>query len=91
MYGNVFGLEKYKDGGTRYTNFTTRDNHKLQTLQNRVNRILLSSNYRTPTTELLRRTNSLSVQQMIAFQTLLMTFKILQTSKPSLLSEEDKI
>ena len=36
VYGNVFGLEAYKDKSTKYMNFTKKDNNKLQVLQNRV-------------------------------------------------------
>ena len=87
VYGNVFGLEKYKDTGSRYVNFTTRDNNRLQTLQNKVNRILTNSRQGTSTSDLLKRTNSLSIQQMIAYQTLITTFKILKTSKPAYLAK----
>ena len=34
VYGNVFGIERYKQHGTRYLNYTLRDNKKLQMLQN---------------------------------------------------------
>ena len=83
VYGNVFGLEKYKEVNSRYSSFTTRDNNKLQILQNGVNRLLLGADKYTSTSELLQRTHSLSIQQMIAFQTVLMTYKILKTEKPS--------
>ena len=69
-------------------NFTKKDNNKLQVLQNRVNRILTKRNNRTSTQELLTLTNSLSVQQLIALQTILMTYKILMTSKPSYLANK---
>ena len=70
VFGTVFGLAKYKDKGTRYINFTTRYNNNLQTLQNKLNRILTNSKMRTPTRELLENKGPFSVQQMIALQTL---------------------
>ena len=45
----------------------------------------------TPTTTLLSKTNSLSIQQLIAKSTLMMVFKILQTSKPKYLAEKMKV
>ena len=90
VFGNVFGLQQYKDGQTKYVNYTTRDNNKLQVLQNRLNRILTRSKLRTPTEDLLNMTHSLSVQQMIAQQTLVMIYKILQISKPAYLANKIK-
>ena len=88
VYGNVFGLEKYKEVNSRYLSFTTRDNNKLQILQNGVNRLLLGADKYTSTSELLKRTHSLSIQQMIAFQTIVMTYKILKTKKPSYIASK---
>ena len=86
VFGNVFGLDKYKETNSRYTSFTTSDNNKLQVLQNSLNRLLTGADYNTPTVELLERSDSLSIQQMIAFQTVIMTYKIMRSSKPSYLA-----
>ena len=89
VFGNVFGLDKYKETNNKYTSFTMADNHKLQVLQNSLNRLLIPRvEYNTPTLELLEKTDSLSVQQMIAFQTLVMTFKIMKNRKPSYLANK---
>ena len=88
VFGNVFGLDKYKEENNRYTSYTMADNNSLQVLQNKLNRLLTGSPYNTPTIELLQQTNSLSIQQMIAFQTIVMTFKILKSKKPSYLSNK---
>ena len=88
LFGNVFGLEVYKDDESRYQNYTIKDNYKIQVLQNKINRILTRSGKRTSTKELLNMTKSLSVQQMIAYQTLVMTYKILQTTKPVYISNK---
>ena len=88
VFGNVFGLERYKEENNRYTSYTMADNHNLQVLQNKVNRLLTGSLYNTPTIDLLEETGSLSIQQMIASQTLLMTYKVLQSRKPSYLSKK---
>ena len=38
LYGNVFGLDEYKEDSSRYQSFTKKDNQKLQVLQNNLNR-----------------------------------------------------
>lgn len=87
LFGNIFSLPSYKDNGSRFISFTQKDNRILQTLQNKVNRILTKSPYRTSTEALLKKTGSLLIQQMIAMQTLIMTFKVLKSKKPSYLSD----
>ena len=81
-------MEKYRESNRRYVGFTTRDNKKLQTLQNKVNRMLVPCDFDTPTADLLQLTDSLSVHQMVAYQTLVMTHKIAQTRKPSYIADK---
>ena len=88
VFGNLFGLDKYKEENSRYTSYTMANNNSLQVLQNKLNRLLTGSQYNTPTIELLQQTDSLSIQQMIAFQTIVLTFKILKSKKPSYLSRK---
>ena len=83
VFGNVFGIEDYTEVNRRHTSFTRKDNNKIQTLQNKVNQILTDSDPMTPTADLLRLTDSLSVHQMIAYFTVVMTHKIVQSGKPS--------
>ena len=82
VYGHVFGLDFYKERNNRYSSFTTSDNRRLQVLQNKVNRLITGADKRTSTSNLLEMTDSLSVQQMIGYQTLIMTYKILDSKKP---------
>ena len=89
VFGNVFGLEKYRDTNNKFSSFTKSDNKKLQVLQNSL--MLTESEYKTPTEELLEKSDSLSIQQMIALQTLTMTYKIIKTGKPTYLAERLKI
>ena len=56
-------------------------------MQNKLNRLITGAQQGTPTSTLLEQTDSLSVQQMIAFQTMLMTAKILKSRKPTYLSD----
>ena len=64
VFGNVFGMEKYKEQNRRYMSFTVKDNNRLQILQNKVNRLLLDADPLTPTADLLQLTNSLSIHQI---------------------------
>lgn len=86
VFGNVFGLDVYKDSGTRYTSYTKEDNRKLQVLQNSVMRLLTNKPKGTATITLLEDTGSLSIQQMIAAQTLVLVHKVLRSSKPAYLA-----
>ena len=90
VFGNVLGIDNYAEVNRRYTSFTRKDIGKIQTLQNKVNRMLSDSDFLTPTADLLRLTDSLSVHQMIAYSTVLMTHKIVQSGKPSYLAERMK-
>ena len=86
VFGHVFGLDIYRDIRTRYHSFTREDSRRLQVLQNSVMRLLSGKTRSTPTVQLLECTKSLSVQQLIASQTLVMVHKVVQTSKPAYLA-----
>ena len=90
VFGHVFGLDRYRDTATRYPSFTKEDSRKLQVLQNSLMRLLTMRKQGTPTSTLLKLTNSLSVQQMVAIQTLAMVHKVLTTSKPAYLAKKLK-
>ena len=90
LFGNVIGLEEYKEDNSRHQSFTAKDNQKLQVLQNKLCRLLLRARYDTPTETLLNQTNSLSVQQMIGYHTALLAHKIVKAGKPSYLNEKLK-
>ena len=87
VFGNVMGLEEFKENNSRYQSYTVKDNNKLQVLQNKLNRLLLNARFDTPTEVLLRETSSLSIQQMIAYHTTLLARKILTSGKPHHLKE----
>ena len=91
VFGNVFGLATYKEKNSRYSSFTVNNNHQLQVLQNKVNRLLIGAEYNTPTADLIRDTDSLSVQQMIAYQTAVAVHKITRANKPTYLANKMKI
>ena len=61
-----------------------------QVLQNKVNILLTNAKYDTPTENLLKETNSLSVQQMIAYHSALLAYKVVKSGKPSYIKERLK-
>ena len=87
VFGNVLSMEKYSDQNSRFQSYTMKDNYKLQVLQNNLNRVLLNAKYDTPTEVLLKETNSLSVQQMIAYQSAVLAHKIINSGKPSYIAD----
>ena len=56
--------------------------------QNKLNRLLVNADYKTPTSDLLTATGSLSIQQLIAYQTAVMAYKINQSKKPHYLHQK---
>ena len=91
VFGNIFGLDRYKEENRNYFSFTMKDNNNIQVLQNKLNRLLLNADYTTPTSELLDQTGSLSVHQMIAYHTAITTHKIIKSGKPSYIADKFKM
>ena len=91
VFGHVFGLDTYNDSNTRCLSYTKEDNRKIQVLQNSVMRLLTGMRRSTPTLTLLKETKSLSVQQMIAFQSLIMVHKVVHSGKPVYLADRLKL
>ena len=91
VFGNIFGLDRYKSENRRYISFTVKDNNNLQVLQNKLNRLLLNAEYNTPTSDLLSRTDSLSIHQMVAHQTAVSAYKIIKTGKPTYIAAKLKV
>ena len=91
VFGNVFGLDKYRVIKTKSVSFTREDNRRLQVLQNSVMKLLTGTPRRTATTTLLQMTNTLYVQQLVAYHTLTMVNKVITTSKPAYLASRLKI
>ena len=36
LFSNIWGLDSYKEGGTRFSSFTKEDNRKIQSLRTRL-------------------------------------------------------
>ena len=83
----MHGLDIYRDTKGRSAGMTMINCNKLQVLQNSVNRLITEGRQGTATAELLDDTNSLSVQQMVAYYKLIMVHKITLTGKPDYLAK----
>ena len=90
VFGNIFGLDQYKEENRRYFSYTVKDNNNLQVLQNKMNKLLLNADHNTPTADLLKQTDSLSIHQMVAYQTAVSTYKIIKSGKPSYIAAKIK-
>ena len=75
VFGNIFGMDTYKEENRKYFSFTVKDNNTLQVLQNKLNRLLLYAQYNTPTADLLEQTGSISIHQMVAYQTAVLRWR----------------
>ena len=91
VFGTIFGLESYKEENSRSTSFTIKDNHNLQVLQNKLNQLILGADFTISTSDLLKETDSLSIQQMITYQTAVTAFRIRKTNKPKYIAERMKV
>ena len=86
VFGIVHGLEIYRDTKGKLAGMTMTDCNKLQVLQNSVNRLITGARQGTATADLPDDTNSLSIQKMVAYYTLIMVHKITMTGKPDYLA-----
>ena len=85
MFGNTWGYDTNDTNKRRFSSFTKNDCHRLQVLQNKVLRLKTGLSKDTPTKTLLEKSNDMSVHQIITYHTLLSTFKILKSNKPTYL------
>ena len=71
-----------QEGEIRKNAFTKANLHNLQILQNKVMRLQAKCGYATPVKELLKKTDSLSINQLIAYTSIMTIFKIKQFKEP---------
>ena len=82
VWGAVWHLPGYDDRDRAYTSISKEDMGRLQVMQNSVLRLQTGLGWHTPTAELVRRAGQLSVHQLVAYHTLLQTYKCKMTSQP---------
>ena len=82
LFSNCWGVETMQEGVIRRNSFTQANLRALQILQNKVLRLLTGHSYDTHIKTLLKDSEMMSVNQMIAFSTINTTFKIKKSGKP---------
>ena len=83
-WGRVWHIPGSLDEETRTSPSITKDDlKKLQVLQNKCMRIICSSDYKTPTSVLLQKTNALSVHQLMAQLSLSQMYGIFHNKLPA--------
>ena len=87
LFGNVWGIETMEDTETRQSSFTKSNLRSLQVLQNKVLRLMTGCGYNTHNTELFEKSGMLSVNQLIAYTTLVSIFKVKLSGKPQYLAD----
>ena len=87
VFGIVHGLAMCRDTSGRSAGMTVTDCNKLQVLQNIVNTLITGARQGVTTADLLSDTDSLSIQQTVAYFTLIMVHKVTMTGKPSYLAD----
>ena len=85
------GLAIYRDTRGWLAGITVNDCNQLQVLQNSVNRLITGARDGVATADLLSSTNTLLVQQIVAYYTLIMVHKITMTGKPAYLAGRLKL
>ena len=91
LFANIWGLKTTQEGETRNNSFTQSHLRSLQTLQNKILRLLSGLKYETPTVQLLEKTKMLSVNQLVAYTTMMIVFKVHDSSEPVYLAKRLKI
>ena len=89
--GNVFGLKNFDDKNRRFSAFTREDIRKLQVLQNKTLRLRSGLNRYTSTATLLEHCKELSVNQLVAYHTLLSVHRAVRDGKPKALFNKIKL
>ena len=87
VFGSLRGLNTRNETEVRHNSFTKANLRALQTLQNKVVRLMTGHGYDTPVVELFKDCDLLSVNQLIASSTLNSIFKIKLSSEPVYLAE----
>ena len=91
LFGNIWGFATLADGETRYNSFTKSNIRALQVLQNKILRLLTGHPYRTPVIQLLQDSDMLSVNQLVAYTTIMIAYKVQQAKEPKYLADKLKM
>ena len=87
----VFGNVWFQGEDIRSKSFTKEDCRKIQVLQNKLARLKTRLPRSTPTETLLQQSNDLSIHQLIALHSLLLTYKIIKSNRPYYIAKKLKL
>ena len=88
VYGNVWYTDVHDGINERNHSFTKANLNTLQTLQNKVIRLLTGQGYDTHIVDLGRESGILSVNQLVAYMTILSVYKIKKSGEPTYLANQ---
>ena len=91
VFANCWSECNLDESVQRFTTFTRNDNAKLQVLQNKVMRLKCGLPFDTPTTELIKATGDLSVQQLTAYLTLTTAQRAIVQQQPRYFASKLKL
>ena len=90
VFRNVSGLQNYREGSSM-AEITSDDCNKLKMIKNSLIRFLTGARKGTTTNDLLERTGTMSIMQMVAYHTLTMVHNVIQTGKPEYIANKLEI
>ena len=93
LTSSVWGIYGYAEQERQHLACTKQDMHKLQSLQRQAALLLVDQTtlqLHHPTEEILQSVNWLSVHQLCVYSILMLTYRVLQSSKPVYLSDRLK-
>ena len=82
VWGGVWGIPGVLEENIKKTSISKEDMRRLQVIQNKVMKIQTNMKYGTPTNILLKKTNSLSVHQLIAHYSMTQVYKVMKSQQP---------
>jgi hypothetical protein len=91
VYGSTMLDEGYREGRMSSTAFSKKDLISVQVILNRLARLLTGERKGTPTTELMKKADMLSMQQEVAKNRMMMVMDMMATGKPRMLANKTRI
>ena len=88
LFGNVWCNDSFEGLNERNHSFTKSNLHSLQVLQNKVLRLITGHGYDSHIIDLLSESGMLSVNQLIAYRTIVSIYKIKNSDEPTYLANK---
>ena len=86
MFGTVWDIVHIDESCRRSVSFTKEDNHRLQVIQNKFLRLKTGLPKDTPTKDLVKASEDLSIQQLTAYTSLVLAQKSIFNQEPAYLA-----